>query len=807
MKTPHLRIRASAGTGKTFRLTDRIVELLLLGAEPGKIIALTFTRKAAGEFLVKTLQKLADLSSSAEQAAAFCARRGITRKLTPEDFLPLLRKLAGSLDQIEFGTLDSFFYRVVAAFGAPLGLGASPRLLDETSAAREEQEILRQVADGLAPLDLISELVRGPARAKLNPLAPDFEILSRIESLYALHPEAAAWGDEAAIWGRGGCPWKKFEAPEDLSGCTERIADAIAQLNALRPGFGKLGTVAEQLLAASDNLRAGNPVTVEYRNKGTTLTPLERTLALQAVGACLWRAIAPRLLQSRRWLRMARALRDARDRRLVGEGTLRFADLPVLLSRITESGIGPGEMQFRLDGWFDHWLLDEFQDTSRIQWRAIQPLLDEVLQDASGARSFFYVGDVKQSIYGFRDGDPTLFGEIFDHYTRHAEDHIGEESLGESRRSSKEVIGLVGRTFAPGSLASAGLPEQVVGRWSQAWTEHTAHESNPSPGFVCQIICAEEDAYVRIAEIVLSSAILDRPPLTIAALVRTNDQAREAVGELGRLGIPATTESNPHIATDNPHGVAVLMAARLVADPSDDFAREALAAGLLGKPLLPQAEESHAKGAKPAKESADKEHHLSPVSSSLACFAPFARDRTAFKKFIEDALDLFHLEGAQGMVQAWLKNLPVTPRHASLRRAAREFDDNVQGSPREFAGFLADYADPTSARPGTVQIMTVHKAKGLEFDLVFLPLPKDTRMDKRHSDSPYCSDGDPAWVLQLPAENLCAADPVLRAAGERLRESAAFDSLCGLYVAETRAKRALVVLSQPGKEPKRSSGG
>ena len=136
MKSLHLRIRASAGTGKTFRLTDRIVELLLLGAEPGKIIALTFTRKAAGEFLVKTLRKLADLSSSEEHVAAFCERRGISTRLSTEDFLPLLRKLCDALDQIEFGTLDSFFYRIVAAFGTALGLGTSPRLLDETSAAK-----------------------------------------------------------------------------------------------------------------------------------------------------------------------------------------------------------------------------------------------------------------------------------------------------------------------------------------------------------------------------------------------------------------------------------------------------------------------------------------------------------------------------------------------------------------------------------------------------------------------------------------------------------------------------------------------
>lgn len=762
-KTLHLRIRASAGTGKTFRLTDRIVELLLLGAEPGRIIALTFTRKAAGEFLVKTLRKLADLSTNADSVATFRARRGIARKLAPHDFLPLLRKLADALDQIEFGTLDSFFYRVVAAFGSTLGLGASPRLLDETSASRQENEILREVAEGLAPGDLIEELVRGPARAKLNPLEPDFDLIGRIESLHALFPEAQAWGDDRSIWGSAGCPWKKFEAPEDLSGCTDKIAEALGQLNALRPGDAKTGKLAERILAAGGELRAGKPVTVEFSRKAITLSPAERTLALHAVGACLWRFLAPKLVQSRRWLQMAQALRRARDRHLVEEGTLRFADLPVLVSSITRNEPGAEELQFRMDGWFDHWLLDEFQDTSRIQWRALQPLVDEVLQDASGTRSFFYVGDVKQSIYGFRDGDPTLFAEIFEHYTRHEPGHIGEESLGESRRSAKEVIGVVDRTFRPDSLTSAGLPEAVVRRWREAWTEHSAHENNPSPGFVHRISCGDDERWSRIAEIVRASDVLRRGELTAAVLVRTNDLAHEAVSELSRLGVPATTESNPRIAADNPHGVAILMASRLVADPSDDFARQALS--------------------------------MCAVFREVD-FSNGSSRSDSFTDFIRAGIHRFHLGGALAMVSGWLKMLPVTQRHAALRRAAREFDDNTQGSPRAFAEFLAEYADPTSARPGTVQVMTIHKAKGLEYDLVFLPLPRDTRMDKRDSDKPYCHETDPAWILQLPSENLCAADPTLAAAGQDLREASAFDNLCGLYVAETRAKRALVVISQ-----------
>ena len=71
VRLSHLRITASAGTGKTFRLTDRMVELLLLGVDPRKIVALTFTRKAAGEFLRKLLEKLAAGAKKKERRRGF----------------------------------------------------------------------------------------------------------------------------------------------------------------------------------------------------------------------------------------------------------------------------------------------------------------------------------------------------------------------------------------------------------------------------------------------------------------------------------------------------------------------------------------------------------------------------------------------------------------------------------------------------------------------------------------------------------------------------------------------------------------
>jgi ATP-dependent exoDNAse (exonuclease V) beta subunit len=758
--TPHLRIRASAGTGKTFRLTDRIIELLLLGADPAKIVALTFTRKSAGEFLNKTLRKLAECASRDAAAKAFCERRGIQPAKSAGEFLSVLRRVADALDRIEFGTLDSFFFRVVSAFSTELGLGGSLRLQDEISSQIDEVEVRRELARELDAAELVRELLRVPGRAKIDPLGTDFDLLAEIERFHTLYPGPETWGEPSQIW-TSGCPWLAFKnaRPVPPDDGHAQVAKAISEFVEFVPGS-KLNVTAVRLLEKAGLLLADAPVTIPFGKKDITLSPGERAAARDALGLCLGRILQSSLSQSRRWHRIGEKLRGVRDRRM--RSSLRFADLPVLVARL--AGQDAEHLQFRLDGWFDHWLIDEFQDTSRIQWRALQPLVDEVLQDSGGVRSFFYVGDVKQSIYGFRDGDPTLFEEIFRHYTANDPDHLRDENLGESRRSAREVIDLVQRVFCPASLGALGIEPTVVARWQTAWTDHSAHASNPSPGHVLHIVGDPGGFWENIAEVIRASEILSRPPLSCAILVRKNDTAREAVRELAARGIPATTESRPRVALESPVGVAVLMASRLVADPSDAMARCSLTMGPLGEP------------------------------------------GTAF---VSEALEVFHLEGAAGMVTSWLRSLRATlspevlvgSRVEVLRRAAREFDAQGISRPRAFADFLEAYSSPASARPGTVQVMTVHKSKGLEFDLVFYPLLKDERMDKRDGSEIFCADernlgeGTRPWVMAIPGEDFCAADPVLQAAGEALRERSTFDNLCNLYVAMTRARRALVVLT------------
>ncbi len=88
-------------------------------------------------------------------------------------------------------------------------------------------------------------------------------------------------------------------------------------------------------------------------------------------------------------------------------GLMTFSDIPELISDL-DSSIRQN-IEYRFDTRFQHWALDEFQDTSHSQWNAVKELVDEIIQSADEDRSIFIVGDVKQAIYGWRGGDVSIF--------------------------------------------------------------------------------------------------------------------------------------------------------------------------------------------------------------------------------------------------------------------------------------------------------------------------------------------------------------------------------------------------------------
>ena len=106
-------IPASAGTGKTYRLTNKFIQLMHLGVKPESIVALTFTKKAAAEFFEEILKKLARCSTDENFAASIAKDLGLDN-FNKQSALELLKIFIDSIPKLELGTLDSFLYKIIS---------------------------------------------------------------------------------------------------------------------------------------------------------------------------------------------------------------------------------------------------------------------------------------------------------------------------------------------------------------------------------------------------------------------------------------------------------------------------------------------------------------------------------------------------------------------------------------------------------------------------------------------------------------------------------------------------------------------
>jgi ATP-dependent exoDNAse (exonuclease V) beta subunit len=213
----HIAISASAGSGKTYQLTNRFIYLLHLAEQPERIIALTFTRTAAGEFFHNIIEKLSHAAADPTTATQLSIELKIEADSARYHYL--LRLLISQMHRLNLQTLDSFFFRVVSAFALELGLSGSLNLLDETSEPRLRNEVRDSIVH--RPGELNDELhefwqafkqaTYGHDARKVESIVSEF-----IEQLYGLYldaPDSKLWGDATHIWPQG-CPWTSTNHPD-----------------------------------------------------------------------------------------------------------------------------------------------------------------------------------------------------------------------------------------------------------------------------------------------------------------------------------------------------------------------------------------------------------------------------------------------------------------------------------------------------------------------------------------------------------------------------------------------------------------
>ncbi|MDZ7619654.1 MAG: UvrD-helicase domain-containing protein, partial [Patescibacteria group bacterium] len=471
----NLVIRASAGTGKTFQLSNRFIGLAAAGEPLDAILASTFTRKAAGEILDRVLTRLAGAALDAAKLAEL-NQHVQGEPITRDACLRLVAGMVRRLHRLRVGTLDSFFVQIAQSFGLELGLPPGWQIVDEIDDAAMRAEAVRRVVARESTGDA-SELMHLLHKGQASRSVAE-EISMLVKDLYGAYVDAPA-----AAWQT--VPRRKPLAPAELQAAIDAAAavnlGADKRMISARDGdLDRAGVedwdafVAKGLAA---KILADEP---EYYRKPIPddLLAAYRPLVEQAKAAILGRLAN----QTEGTYRLLDRF-DAVYRRLkIARQAIRFDDVTRMLAGADLAG-RLDEVVYRLDAPVAHLLLDEFQDTSPQQWRVLRPFARESVR-ADARRSFFCVGDVKQAIYGWRGG----VAEIFDTLDNELTD-LAREELTRSFRSAPAVIDVVNRVFQGiGANPALAKHPEAAQAWARRFTEHsTAREKLPGH---CRMVAA-----------------------------------------------------------------------------------------------------------------------------------------------------------------------------------------------------------------------------------------------------------------------------------------------------------------------------
>ena len=463
-------IKASAGSGKTFRLSGRYIMLLLAGAEPDSILATTFTRKAAGEIQDRILKRLGE--GALDEAKASRLSRELTGNESAYERKKFLEKtvaVANRLNRLRVCTLDAFFMQLASGYAFELGLPPSWTIVEDVENDAILSDAIRQTlaqTDGKNAYEIAKLLFKGKTSKSV-----ENQVFDLVKDALELFHESNldAWTG-----------LKNELTPVDDDGVLAKLE------NAKLPNHKSIETARDNLLRALEADDWENVVEngllqsvakgkFSYYKKAIEGDLLDVLLQMKALAANHVRQELAEQLESI-WLVVASVAKYF-DKEKMEKGAYRFDDLAAMLAKFVSSNASdeakkdeedsatvsndadrPGSTtstKYRLGAETRSLLLDEFQDASVKQWRIIKPFAEQILENTKSRldspktdSAFFCVGDVKQAIYAWRGG----VSEIFDEVEKTIDDSVGNssdfrESLDVSFRSCQTIIDVVNKLF------------------------------------------------------------------------------------------------------------------------------------------------------------------------------------------------------------------------------------------------------------------------------------------------------------------------------------------------------------------------
>lgn len=781
-------MKASAGSGKTYSLTRKYISLLLENRDRyayRHILAVTFTNKATDEMKERILKELYVLSVSPATSgyhddfvpSVFPSDEDLRKKSEA-----VLHDILHDYSSFSVSTIDRFFQQTLKAFSREIGQFASYQVeLDRKSLVHESVE---RILDSLTEDDsvLLSwltenvlEQIETGGRYSMD--ANLMDMAERLMSSQRSEAMEEAGLDDSQAYARDRLKAVRGRCREIISDFRKNVKEKAAEA---------LGILNDAGIDVKDTRNSFMKYLYDYRDleDGAEVPFPKDSLMNNSADPELWFSKAKaKTLLPKVYPFMEAPLNDFRslfdkdyavyctavllDNQLYGLGVadelgrtfnelmkeknvLCIDDSNTILRNIIDGSDAPFIYE-KTGVRYDHYLLDEFQDTSKVQWQNFSPLLKE--SESRGGRNLI-VGDVKQSIYRWRGSDWKLLQSVV---PRDFPDHK-ETVLDTNFRSLSNIVAFNNAFFKAAARVldgmSVGAGESVGMIYSDV--EQEAYRKIHGEGSVSLTFCDRNDELRKVLDSVKEACSCGATLSEIAVLVRSNRIGEEVAAFLMENGIPVVTDDS--LRVKGSMTVRRLSSLMSLADNPSDTVNGYLAESLDIE--VPQACGS-----------------LTDMAESLLRSLKNNDPEQIWKG------EILHIQSFMDYLQDYV---------------------NTEGN--SLRGFLKAWeeADPSICSPSSgecVRVMTIHKSKGLAFPYVIIPFAENINLYK--ADNRWCSPEMEGTPLEGVAEGVY--DVSLNSASEKSLFSKHFfmerflqhvDNMNTIYVAMTRPALGMHIIAK-----------
>jgi exodeoxyribonuclease V beta subunit len=491
-----LCLKASAGSGKTFALTVRYISLLLQDVHVTSILTLTFTNKAALEMSQRIYTTLKDLGQDDSIMQAISQNTNLSiqdilgkKEQILEDFIS---------NELSIYTIDKFVNKILREFSGYIDIS------DDFSISNDDQDLM--LYKFLNSLDF-----------------KNFDLLINFSHTYnkKLHTIVSLFKtiDEK----NENIQHKNFDSTlidilkTDILNDAEVIKDYV-----LKSSLSNRAMSAVEFIDIASLLKKGATwlekdclEEYSYFKKDKQINTLnENFLRIKENLKSYFKLEEQDILN--KLFEVFNNFKKFRRSYKKDKNTFEFRDITNLVYELLEKHIEKDFLYFRLDVRYNHILIDEFQDTSVLQYKILQPLIQELLSGSSEHyKTFFYVGDTKQSIYRFRGGNKELFDYVIENNKI-----LKLEILDTNYRSSQNVVSFVNDVFL--NVPNYEYYSQKVNSKILGYVEVTPFNNN------------EEDKYFDVKNKLEELIILGVNTKNIAILTYTNKDVLELYDYLSK---------------------------------------------------------------------------------------------------------------------------------------------------------------------------------------------------------------------------------------------------------------------------------